>query len=152
MSLADDVREFHTAAGIVGRQTPGFPPEDRIRARMRFIAEEFLEALDAVFASGHPALIDAREALNSMISDAPIIVDLPEFADALGDLDYVIEGTRQEFGIDGAPIAKAIHATNMAKFPRYGVAKIVDGKIQKPAGWKPPDIAAELCAQGWEIY
>lgn len=151
MSLADDVREFqqcvYSISGIAARSTPGVPSEYRIRERIRFIAEEFFEMLDASFI-GHPKFIDAREALDAAIAQAGIDVDLPEFADALGDLDYLIEGTRQEFGIDGLPIAKAIHAANMRKFPN-GVAPIIDGKIQKPADWQPPDIAAELRAQGW---
>ena len=71
---------------------------------------------------------------------------IPAFADALADLDYVIEGTRLEFGIDGWPIAQAVHKSNMAK---VGSKVREDGKILKGPDWTPPDIAGELRKQGW---
>jgi predicted HAD superfamily Cof-like phosphohydrolase len=74
----------------------------------------------------------------------PVDVDLPDFVDALGDIDYVIEGTRSVFGVDGAPIAAEIHRANMSKEPNGW------GKPAKPANWTPPDIEWELRRQGWE--
>ena len=78
---------------------------------------------------------------------APECANLVELVDALADLDYVVEGTRIEFGINGKPIADAVHAANMAK---VGGGIRGDGKINKPEGWQPPDIAGELRKQGWE--
>jgi predicted HAD superfamily Cof-like phosphohydrolase len=65
----------------------------------------------------------------------------------MADLDYVVEGTRQELGIDGPAVHAIVHAANMAK-----QAGPVDasGKKRKPEGWKPPDIAGELRRQGWK--
>lgn len=77
-------------------------------------------------------------------------VDLVEFADALADLDYVIEGTRLEFGINGAPIAAEVHRSNLSKLGPNGPMLREDGKILKPPGWTPPDIAGELRKQGWQ--
>lgn len=141
------VRDFHRAMGQPILTTPQVPPEDRVRLRLRLIAEEFFELLEA---AGVDRILDGRTALASVQASVDCFagtVDLPEFADALADLDYVIEGTRLEFGIDGQPIADAVHASNMAK---VGGAIDEHGKCQKPPGWQPPDIAGELRKQGWE--
>jgi predicted HAD superfamily Cof-like phosphohydrolase len=105
------------------------------------IAEEFLELCAAL--GYHPKLT-----LDRQVTPFPREhVYLPEVADALADLDYVIEGTRLEFGIDGGPIADAVHAANMRK---VGGPTRADGKILKPDEWEPPDIAGELKKQGWD--
>ena len=164
--LQDCVRAFHRAMGQPILPCPQVPSDERVRLRLRLIAEEFQELLDSAFHFGDVDASDSHEpelahanqeavqfdrksldlALGLIIAKAPIRVSLPEFADACADLDYVVEGTRLEFGIDGRPIADAVQAANMAKAngPRRA-----DGKILKPEGWKPPDIAAELVKQGW---
>jgi len=71
---------------------------------------------------------------------------VPELADAIGDLKYVLEGTNLAFGIDGEPIWDAIQAANMAK---AGGRVDEHGKRLKPPGWTPPDIEGELVKQGW---
>ena len=117
----------------------------------------------------------ALGSLQNMIAKAPIDVDMPGLADACGDLDYVVESLRVAFGINGLPIAREIQRANMAKAAlcsrceghgkstvAYGIdcgacqgsGRIVrkrpeDGKVIKPEGWKPPDIAGELAKQGW---
>lgn len=69
---------------------------------------------------------------------AMLNVDLVEIADALADSIYVLLGTAVTYGIDLAPIFAEVHRTNMAK---DGGATREDGKILKPEGWQPPDIA-----------
>ena len=88
----------------------------------------------------------AEEILGYAIHNAEIKVRLPEFIDATHDLDYVVEGTRLECGVDGAPIAAEVHRANMAK--AHGPMR-EDGKRLKPEGWTPPDIEGELVKQGW---
>ena len=48
------------------------------------------------------------------------------------------------YGIDIRPIWDEVHRTNMAK---EGGGSRTDGKIMKPAGWQPPDIAGLLARQ-----
>lgn len=120
--------------------------EPTIRHRARLVAEEFIELLDATFDSRNDLAQVARD-LNSLIDFAPIAIDLPELADACGDLDYVVAGVRIAFGVDGRPVAKLIHETNMKKAD--GPIRPSDGKRMKPPGWKPPDIAGELVRQGF---
>lgn len=147
--LSRQVAEFHKAFELPTATKPVIPSDDRIRLRLKLIAEEFFELLDATLLNSSKVQLPQRqmEAVMHAIENAPVQVELPEFVDALADLDYVVEGTRLEFGINGAPIADAVHAANMAK---RGGHKREDGKWMKPEGWAPPDIAGELRKQGWE--
>jgi predicted HAD superfamily Cof-like phosphohydrolase len=67
--------------------------------------------------------------------------DIEAAADALADITYVTLGTAVEFGIDLEPIFDEVHRSNIAK---AGGKKSASGKVQKPDGWKPPDIAGVL--------
>lgn len=128
MGLVDaflDVDQFHRAGDVPVATSPMFPPVDRIELRRRLHVEEFAELHSA---------IDA--------------LDIAGVADGITDLIYVLIGTALEFGIPLPDVWFAVHAANMAKIdPATGkVRKRDDGKILKPEGWKPPDIAAVLAA------
>lgn len=143
------VAAFHAMIGAPVNHTPAVPPDDRVRLRLRLIAEEFFELLDAVVGSWHGdewSTSNARELVFRVIDEGFMDVDLPAFVDALADIDYVVEGTRLEFGVHGPPIAALVHEANMAK---VGGPVDAHGKHGKPPGWKPPDIAGELRRQGW---
>lgn len=143
--LRDQVREFHRAMDCPERPTPGTIPDRRAKLRLKLIGEEFFELVAAMLGvKGDlaPAIAEFHE----MVDETDVRIDMATMTDALADLDYVIEGTRIEFGIDGDPIAEAVHAANMAKL---GGPRRDDGKVLKPEGWKPPDIEAELRKQGW---
>ena len=73
--------------------------------------------------------------------------DLVEAIDGLCDLLYVALGTAVSFGVDLEPFWEEVHANNMTKL----AGPIVDGKLRKPEGWKPPRIR-ELLRElyGWE--
>ncbi len=153
VTRAAQVTEFHRAFNLPIGGLDFMPDNDRVRLRARLIAEEFCEMLDAMFnLDGKETQVNAIGVLLAdIIQDSTVRVDMPEFADALADLDYVIEGSRIEFGIDGAPVAAAVHAANMAKLGPDGRPIVrADGKVTKPEGWTPPDIAGELRKQGWE--
>jgi predicted HAD superfamily Cof-like phosphohydrolase len=145
------VAAFHAMIGAPVNHTPAVPPDDRLRLRLRLIAEEFFELLDAAVSSCHGAawlIYRSRKALFEVIDLGALDVDLPAFVDALADIDYVVEGTRLEFGVHGPPIAALVHEANMAK---AGGPVDAHGKHGKPPGWKPPDIADELRRQGWAV-
>jgi len=144
MNLREQVHEFHVAMGAPNGTTPSVPPDERVWLRLSLISEEFFELLEAAGIS--PSTTDGMQALLRMAAPYGLSVDLPTFVDAMADLDYVVEGTRLEFGVDGAPIAAAVHAANMAK---AGGPVREDGKRLKPPGWTPPDIEGELRKQGW---
>jgi predicted HAD superfamily Cof-like phosphohydrolase len=67
--------------------------------------------------------------------------DLVAAIDGLCDLLYVVYGTAVEFGVDLAPFFAEVHAANLRK---AGGPVREDGKIGKPPGWTPPDIAGLL--------
>jgi predicted HAD superfamily Cof-like phosphohydrolase len=149
-TIRDQVLAFHRAGDIPVLDAPQVPDEDRVRLRARLVAEEFFELMTALYADA-PVLVLIRlcgvaQRVDDFICNESPAPDLVKLADACADLDYVVEGTRLEFGIDGAPIADAVHASNMAKFGE-GSRERADGKIEKPPGWKPPDIAALIREQ-----
>lgn len=69
---------------------------------------------------------------------------LPAIADGGGDLIYVVLGAMTTMGIDMRPVWDAIQTANMAK---EGGSRRADGKVLKPPGWQPPDVAAVLARQ-----
>lgn len=70
--------------------------------------------------------------------------DLPGVADGLADLIYVSLHAAITYGIDLRPVWDAVQAANMAK---EGGPTREDGKILKPEGWQPPDVAGILARQ-----
>ncbi len=153
MSLRTQVKEFHAMTNNPDRANPGPIADSRVRLRASLIAEEFFETMQAMFIDVpqadqlHYSLGDLKVMVANRIAKCTINVNMPEMADGLADLDYVVEGTRLEFGIDGGPIAKEVHRTNMLKLTGPTRA---DGKRMKPEGWTPPDIVGEIKLQGWE--
>ncbi len=141
------VWDFHRLVGQPIRQAPGIPSDDRVRLRLRLVAEEFFELLEACDIHQSLAQTMVFTAIAALHTDGadPNRISLPDFVDALADLDYVIEGSRLEFGVDGWPIAQEVHRANMEK---QGGGLDEHGKAIKPEGWEPPDIVGELRAQG----
>jgi predicted HAD superfamily Cof-like phosphohydrolase len=156
--LRDQVLEFSEAFGVAVRHTPGVPDDETVRLRLRLIAEEFLELLDAC----NLDTADAHDAILKCIADYPLhgcvgreegkSVYIEAFADACADLDYVVEGSRLAFGIDGEPIADEVHAANMRKLGPDGkpIYRESDRKVIKPKGWVGPNHEPILIAQGWQ--
>jgi predicted HAD superfamily Cof-like phosphohydrolase len=122
-ALLGDVRAFHEAAGVPVLAAPGFPDEDRVALRTSLLAEEFHEYATAIVQG-----------------------DIVEAADALADIVYVAIGAALEFGIPLDRVWAEVQRSNMAKIdPATGfVVRREDGKILKPEGWTPPDVAAAL--------
>ena len=141
MKIRDQVKEFHEAFGVPCVDKPCVPEDATVTLRLKLIAEEFCELLEACGCKTGALKEDIYDHIE-LREDG---LNLEEFADACGDLDYVVEGARLAFGIDGEPIAAAIHAANMAKL---GGPIRSDGKRLKPPGWSPPDIRGELVKQG----
>jgi predicted HAD superfamily Cof-like phosphohydrolase len=84
---------------------------------------------------------ESRETIQAIASQ-----NLPQAVDGLVDLIYVCLGAAVAWGVDLEPMFNEVHRTNMAK---EGGGSRADGKVLKPAGWTPPDIAGELKRQGW---
>jgi len=145
--IRNQVKEFHEAMELPVGTNPQMISDDRIKLRLRLITEEYFETLSA--ATGCQFLPEKEDVLFKIEQSKPhTVLDIEEFVDGLGDLDYVVEGTRVEMGIDGGYIAEEIHAANMRK---VGGPVRLDGKKLKPTGWVGPDIKKKLQEQGWEF-
>jgi predicted HAD superfamily Cof-like phosphohydrolase len=149
--LREQVAEFHRVFGQEIRETPGIPDEATVRLRGRLVIEEAFEFVDALLEAkvDKDYLLHLRHRVYQVLRNAPVRPDLVAVADALADIDYVSEGSRLAFGFDGERIADEVQASNMAKAPGGVVEKTPEGKIVKPPGWSPPNVAAELRRQGW---
>lgn len=148
-TIREQVSEFHNVYDHPIRIKPGVPADDRVRLGLALIAEEFFETLRACLPESYLGLAEAE--VMADIKGSPVTVDLPGFIDGLADLDYVVEGRRLEFGVDGGPIAAEVHRSNMSKLgPDGKPIKSSIGKVLKGPNFTPPDIAGELRKQGWE--
>lgn len=140
------VRQFHHAGAVIVRHSPVVPDEKELRFRLRLIAEEFFEQFDACFPGAIPRSLvsTAKDCIRQVIEHGPVgEVDLPTLVDAWADLKYVIVGSEVQFGVDGNAVFRVVHEANMKKFGP-GAWRDEHGKVRKPPGWTPPDIAGEL--------
>lgn len=145
--IQEMVRDFHLKFHIPIAEKPTIPSDKRLQLKLRLIAEEFIELLEACY--DMPLSIDnISNLLNRLILMSEPKINLLQVADSLADLAYVIEGMNLECGISSAPILIAVHGANMKKEP--GIERS-DGKILKPDGWMAPDIMGCLVAQGFVI-
>ena len=127
MNIQALVQEFHETFGHPVALTPGLIPKERAAFRVSLIEEELQELKDAIEAG-----------------------DLVEIADALGDLEVVVNGTALEYGIRMPEVVREIHASNMSKLGEDGEPIYrEDGKILKGANFWHPRIDVVLEGQGW---
>jgi predicted HAD superfamily Cof-like phosphohydrolase len=112
------VIEFHRRFAAWIGDRPALPAVDLAAFRLALIDEE---------------LAELRAAIG--------IGDVVAVTDALADLLYVTYGAAITFGIDLRPVFEEVHRANMAKL---GGGTRADGKVLKPGGWQPPDLAPLL--------
>ncbi len=129
-TLALDVREFMEAAGQDTNAKPVLHPN--LRNRVRWLHEEVAE-------------------LEHALQDN----DLTGIADALVDIVYITLGGAVECGVPFGRVWSEVHRSNMAKVPfdpktgEHRVTRAPDGKVQKPQGWRAPDIGSVLRVMGY---
>lgn len=133
-----DVLDFHDALNIPIGTTPAIR---RPELRADLIMEEAIETCEAT--TGRRILWRYEDDLEDTmrISGKVAQRSLVEAIDGMCDLLCVVYGTAIEFGVDLAPFWDEVHCTNMAK--ANGPVR-ADGKVLKPPGWAPPDIAGLL--------
>ena len=136
------VIEFHKLFNQPIEPVPTVPDRKTISLLVMLVIEEALEFLEGCMGSV-PEKAIIEEMVRNVLNVRQPKPDLAKIADALGDLDYVVEGSRLSFGIDGDSVADAIHKSNMAK---VGGA-VREGKQMKPLQWTPPDIEGVLFKQ-----
>lgn len=131
--VAFDVRRFHEVTDTPVLRVPEFPSDERMLLREELIVEEVV-----------------RELLRAIRER-----DMEGVADGGIDSIYVIIGLMHECGCPVSELWDEVHRKNMAKAVEqpdgtFKVLKRADGKVIKPEGWTPPDIAGILRAHGWK--
>lgn len=128
------VKQFHVVTGAPIRE--GLFTEEEIDLRVRLIDEEFKELKTGIK--------KWKAALPSGDVDA-----LVEIADALADLDYVVNGAFVSFGLPGVAIEREVHRSNMTKLLPSGEAlKRDDGKVLKGPDYEEPDLIGVMLRSG----
>jgi predicted HAD superfamily Cof-like phosphohydrolase len=113
----DAVNAFHEAFDLPRSTAPALPGTAVRDLRKSLLAEEWQEYLTA----------ESED-------------DIVEIADALADMIYIACGTAVAYGIPLDKVFAEVHHSNMAKLVDGKVIRREDGKVLKPAGWKPPDV------------
>ena len=122
MTIQDMVREMCSAFGQ-DVHSELHKPDNAVRGlRLRLLSEEFRKYMEA------------EKATNPV-----------DISDALGDMLVVIYGTAAAYGIDLDNVVREIHASNMSKVQEDGsVLRDSHGKVMKPEGYRPPQLAEIL--------
>lgn len=138
------VRRFFHIANQAQPRTPAIPDDETVRFRLRLVAEEFFELLEACIPDDRLQVTFSRENVEALIDALPICVDMPKAIDAIVDTEFTTQGMAIAFGVDTNPIWRAVSEANAAK----AGGPVVEGKLGKPASWTPPDVEGLLRAQG----
>jgi predicted HAD superfamily Cof-like phosphohydrolase len=109
--------------------------------------EKFMRACDQTVEGFNEAqyklYTDLIEEEFKELKDAIAAGDIVEQLDALEDILVVTIGAIHSAGMDGEGGWKEVMKTNFAKIDRDTgkVRKREDGKVLKPVGWTPPELA-----------
>jgi len=150
---ATAVRNFTMACG---QSTPK-TPQLMNRAEVQFITKMVLDELLELNAT----VMNPQEAKNSIVNMLHVAKNCPRMntqniaeivakqASALVDIWYGSLECAAKKGINLNAVFDLVHAANMRKInPLTGMCvKRADGKIEKPQGWCPPNIADEMQRQ-----
>lgn len=137
------VEAFHRLTGQPVRERPAMPSEAERLLRCRLLLEETLEYIKASgcwvsFPQGGPWL---PENLRIVVVKEP---DLAAMAHENADVRYIAHGNDL---VLGAPpeVFEEVHRANMEKRWADGtVHRRADGKVVKPPGFMPADVARVL--------
>lgn len=109
------------------------------KMRLGLIQEEFAELLDA---AGYG---ESANWIRDVVLVKSEVADVVEVADALGDLEYVINGMALGMGINLPDVVAEIHRSNMTKLGPDGKPIYrEDGKILKGDAYERPNLRGVL--------
>ena len=112
--------------------------------------EKFMRACDqktdAYAISQYNMYLNLIDEEHNELKEAVAADDMTEQLDALIDILVVTIGAIHSAGFDAEGAWKEVMSTNFAKIDRETgkVRKREDGKVLKPLGWTPPDLAPFL--------
>jgi NTP pyrophosphatase (non-canonical NTP hydrolase) len=118
--LVASLLEFNQAFDIPKLDSPDIGSDELIELRIKLLREEVEEYAEAARAG-----------------------DLVEVLDALADIGYILAGTILNHGMQNIydDAFNEVHRSNMAKLVDGKVLRREDGKVMKPQGWTPPQLA-----------
>lgn len=142
MHSINRVRDFHEKFNhpIAVDYQSAHVTKEMAELRINLVAEELCELCDALGMQLQIINVDGEHIVKVErgYRDRYSIKDV---ADALGDLDYVVQGANLVFGIPAEDVAQEIHRSNMSKLgidgnPIYRA----DGKILKGPNYFKPNL------------
>ena len=131
------IEEFMILAKQNIPDVPTVPSVKERELRANLIIEEVLETI----VKGLGFVVEIRDGKVNLehIGDGDIV----ELIDGCCDIEVVTKGTLSAYGVPDRPFQTAVNLNNLAKFgPGHWLRE--DGKLMKPPGHKPPDIAGIL--------
>jgi predicted HAD superfamily Cof-like phosphohydrolase len=143
-SMQDCVRDFHVANDYPVSPAPIELRDAELRAKL--MAEEPIETVVALVGPVRAQTVVIGQLLKAVEKAARRGQSEPSLVEAIGecmDSLYVTLGTMETFGFTASETMlfyEEVHRANMAK-PRE---RDESGKVKKPEGWSPPDIAGVL--------
>ncbi len=147
------VAEFHGVFGHPIALRPTTPDAAVRLLRFRLIFEELMEFGRAIGIRNLSPADSTQEEFEAVLKDTmaqfeinpDADVDEAEAADALGDLDYVVQGSNLVFGFPAEDIVRDIHEANMSKLGADGKPiKDAFGKTVKGPNTRKPNTARIL--------
>lgn len=153
MDFFHDVIKFNEAARGALPHTPTTLTLEQAKLCLRLILEESFETFEASFAADSSALADLTQHKNAMqhilayeTQQSDLQQNNVELLDGLCDTLVVAMGMAAMAGLPLNEGMDEVNRSNLAKIdPATGMCiKDAGGKIQKPAGWKKPDLAAVI--------
>ena len=162
--------EFHEAFKHPVRSNPTTLCREEATLALALIEEEYLELVDALFPkvrqdirSNHSSMTPvewlrlqdeeyAQDVEDGLVDEDWFADCRPKYepdliatADALADLDVVINGAGIRHGFDMQSLSREVFTSNMSKLGADGKPIYhPNGKIAKGPGFKEPDIASAL--------
>lgn len=127
---------------------PRQPQTRLVRLQLQRLTEEFMEVLEAVMPE-EDAASETYQQFREVMLETPMLMPLAKnmnlaaLARELADLDLTAEGTRQLFGIDGAPVEEVVCRANLTR-EGYDHAS---GKVAKGQKYTPPDVETVIQEQ-----
>jgi predicted HAD superfamily Cof-like phosphohydrolase len=149
----DQVIQFNEAARGALPTTPTKLTLDQVKLCLRLILEESFETFEATLKVDSPVrkrLTEFKDAMQWTLANETTAADLEqndvELLDGLCDTLVVSMGMAALAGLPLDEGMDVVNASNLAKIdPVTGrCIKDAGGKIQKPEGWKKPDLAAVI--------
>jgi predicted HAD superfamily Cof-like phosphohydrolase len=153
MSHYEEVIKFNEAARGALPTVPTELTLDQVKLAIRLVLEETFEVIEASLKPASPVLARMRQHKDAMqftlaneTTEADLDQDDVALLDGLCDTLVVAMGMAAMAGLPLDEGMDVVNASNLAKIdPVTGVCiKDAGGKIQKPAGWKKPDLEAVI--------